>query len=144
MGHYNGITMCGRMLLMLNYQPKAGSIVKCDFAGYVIPEIVKNRPVLVIHAHKSNPRLVTVVPISATAPNSIEYYHHELDLSIETGVDPYLKPCRRWFKCDLIYVVSIDRMDRLKNRLTGKRGTPQISSRTLNTVRATVKLANGL
>lgn len=129
---------------MLHYQPKPGSIVKCDFTGYRIPEIVKKRPVLVIHSYKSNSKLVTVAPISATPPTNIEYYHHELDLAVETNVAQYLNSIRRWFKCDLVYVVSIDRMDRLKNATDGKRGTPQVSSRTLNTVKATIKLANGL
>jgi uncharacterized protein YifN (PemK superfamily) len=129
---------------MLNYQPKPGSIVKCDFKGYVIPEIVKKRPVVVIHSHKSNSKLVTVVPISATAPTKIDYYHYELDLTVETNIEPYLSTCPRWFKCDLVYVVSTDRMDRFKHRTTGKRATPQISSRALNTVKTMVRLANGL
>jgi uncharacterized protein YifN (PemK superfamily) len=129
---------------MLNYQPKPGAIVKCDFTGYLIPEIVKKRPVLVIHSHKSNSRLVTVVPISATAPTKIDFYHYELDLAVESTIEPYLSSCKRWFKCDLVYVVSIERMDRFKNRVTGTRGTPQISSRALHTVKAMVKLANGL
>ena len=129
---------------MLKYQPKPGAIVKCDFKGYIIPEIVKCRPVVIISTHKSNPKLVAVVPISATAPSAIEYYHHMLDLSIEKNLLPYLQNIPRWFKCDLVYVVSIERMDRYKNRQTGKRDTPQVSSRTLKTVKEMVRLANGL
>ena len=129
---------------MLTYQPKLGAIVKCDFRGYIIPEIVKCRPAVIIHVHKSNPKLVTVVPISATPPTRIDYYHHELDLTIEDTLEPYLSPIQRWFKCDLVYVVSIERMDRYKHRDTGKRDTPHISTRTLRTVKEMVRLANGL
>lgn len=129
---------------MLKYQPKAGSIVKCDFKGFIVPEIIKTRPVLVISSHKSNSKLVTVIPLSATAPTNIEYYHLELDLKAESNIEPFLFNCKRWFKCDLIYVVSIERMDRYKNRITGKRDTPQVSQRTLKTVKEMTRLANGL
>jgi uncharacterized protein YifN (PemK superfamily) len=129
---------------VLQYQPKEGAIVKCDFSGYIIPEIVKKRPVIVISAHKANAKLVTVVPLSATPPTKIEYYHLELDLSVEKNIEPYLSNCKRWFKCDLVYVVSIERMDRYKNRFTGKRDTPQVSIRTLRVVKEMVRLANGL
>jgi uncharacterized protein YifN (PemK superfamily) len=129
---------------MLKYQPKPGAIVKCDFNGYIIPEIVKRRPVVVIHSHKTNPKLVTIVPISATAPSSIEFYHYELNLNNEKNIEAFLSDCKRWFKCDLVYVVSIDRLDRYKHRTTGKRDTPQISSTALRTIKEMVRLANGL
>lgn len=129
---------------MINYQPKPGAVVKCDFKGYIIPEMVKNRPVLVISSHKSNSKLVTIVPISATQPTHIESYHHELDLTVETNLAVFLKPMPRWFKCDLIYVVSIDRLDRLKNKSAGTWGVPHISIATLNIVKGLVRIANGL
>jgi len=130
---------------MLKYQPKPGSIVKCDFKGYVIPEIVKCRPAIVINVHKANSQLVTVVPISSTEPSKVDYYHYELDLSIESNIAPYLPAdTKRWFKCDLVYVVSIARMDRYKNRNTGERSTPQVSSKALKTIKEMVRLANGL
>jgi uncharacterized protein YifN (PemK superfamily) len=50
----------------------------------------------------------------------------------------------RWFKCDLVYVVSIERVDRFKHSVTGKRDTPQVSTRTLRTVKEMMRLANGL
>src|ERR1700749_3446597 len=107
---------------MLRYQPKPGSIVKCNFKGFIAPEIIKNRPVVVIHSHKTNPKLVTIVPLSATIPAVIKKYHHELDVSVETSLLPFLKNIKAWFKCDLVYVVSIERMDRLKNIQIGKYG----------------------
>ncbi|RYE59395.1 MAG: hypothetical protein EOP48_01060 [Sphingobacteriales bacterium] len=108
------------------------------------PEIVKKRPVLVIHSHKSNSKLVTVIPISATSPTKIEYYHYELNLTIEKNVEPYLSNRKRWFKCDLVYVVSIERMDQLKHRDTGKRSTPQVSMETIRIVKDMARRANGL
>ena len=130
---------------MLKYQPKLGSIVKCNFNGYIVPEIVKCRPAVVINVHKTNSKLVTVVPISSTEPSSIDYYHYELDLASENSVALYLPPdTKRWFKCDLVYVVSIDRMDRYKNRETKERGVPCVSVKTLKTIKEMVRLANGL
>jgi uncharacterized protein YifN (PemK superfamily) len=87
---------------------------------------------------------VTVVPISATAPEFIENYHCELDLSAEKSLEPYLDNCKRWFKCDLVYVVSIKRMNRFINRETGNGGIPLISNVVLEKVKQMVRSANDL
>ena len=131
-------------LCMLKYQPKPGSIVRCNFDGFIAPEIIKNRPVLVIHLHKTNSKLVTVIPISTTTPITIERYHHRLDTSFEIGVQQFLPNTKGWFKCDLIYVVSIERMDRLKNKKNGEWGIPHISTDTLLKIKEMVRDANGL
>lgn len=49
----------------------------CDFTGFIEPEMIKTRPVVVVKKHKSNPLLVTVVPLSATKPDPIQDYHYE-------------------------------------------------------------------
>ena len=62
----------------ITFQPKPRTIVYCDFAGYIEPEIVKRRPVVVLAVHKRNSRLVAVVPLSTTRPDPVEAHHHRL------------------------------------------------------------------
>ena len=57
--------------MALAFQPRPGTVVMCDFAGYVLPEMVKVRPVVVIARNRKNRQLVTVVPLSTTAPNNM-------------------------------------------------------------------------
>ena len=62
----------------LTFQPKPRTVVYCDFAGYIEPEIVKRRPVVVLATHKRNSKLVAVVPLSTTKPDPVEAHHHRL------------------------------------------------------------------
>ncbi|WP_236187887.1 type II toxin-antitoxin system PemK/MazF family toxin [Pseudomonas sp. 9.2(2024)] len=94
----------------LRYQPKEGSVLICDFRGYEIPEMVKVRPVVVIRKHRTNSLLVTVVPLSTTAPDSLLGHHLELASHLQ-GASP---TC--WAKCDMIATVSLSRLDRIKSR----------------------------
>ena len=82
----------------------------CDFRGYVVPEMVKVRPVVVLARNRKNRQLVTVVPLSTTAPTVLEDHHHELSanpLPARPGV-------RCWAKCDMVATVSLARLDRVK------------------------------
>jgi uncharacterized protein YifN (PemK superfamily) len=90
----------------LLYQPKAGSVVMCDFAGFVVPEMIKVRPVVILARSPSNSRLVTVIPLSTTAPT----YHHELSATPLPGKG---RPTC-WAKCDMVATVSLARLDRYK------------------------------
>jgi len=65
--------------MALLYQPKEGSVLICDFRGYEVPEIIKIRPVIVIRKHRTNKLLVTVVPLSTTAPQTVLDHHCQLD-----------------------------------------------------------------
>ena len=38
--------------MALKYQPKQGAVVMCDSSGYVIPEMVKIRSVMVFQASR--------------------------------------------------------------------------------------------
>jgi len=92
--------------MALYKQPNIGSIVMCDFQGYIEPEIVKIRPVVVIAKHPHNSKLITVVPLSTTKPSEIANFHFEL-----------ISPIDRltvWAKCDLIYTISIERINKIK------------------------------
>ena len=94
----------------LIYQPKEASILICDFSGFMVPEMVKQRPVVILRKHPHNSRLVTVVPLSTTAPEKLGAHHVELPCYLPGEA----KTC--WAKCDMIYTLSIDRLDRPKVR----------------------------
>ena len=94
----------------LKYQPKEASILICDFSGFVPPEMVKKRPVVILRKHPHNSSLVTVVPLSTTAPTRVGAHHVELPCYIPGEAEI----C--WAKCDMIYTLSIERLDRCKVR----------------------------
>ncbi len=82
----------------------------CDFSGYVVPEMVKVRPVVVLARNRKNRQLVTVVPLSTTAPTALEDYHHELAANPLPGK----AAVKCWAKCDMVATVSLSRLDRVK------------------------------
>lgn len=91
----------------LPFQPRVGSVVRCDFRGMIEPEMVKMRDVVVISKHPHNPMLVTVVPLSATQPLRQEVYHYALPKDPRPDGDS-AHPI--WAKCDMLYTVSIERL----------------------------------
>jgi uncharacterized protein YifN (PemK superfamily) len=99
-----------RSKMPLSFQPRPGTVVMCDFEGYVVPEMVKVRPVVVVARNRKNRQLVTVVPLSTTAPNQMEDHHHELGANPLPGKEHIT--C--WAKCDMIATVSLTRLDRYK------------------------------
>ena len=83
----------------------------CDFRGYIFPEIVKLRPAVIVSpTHLHRPGLVTVVPLSTTAPVPICPYHYKLLGNPIPG-----ESVETWAKCDMVATVSIEhRLDRIK------------------------------
>ncbi|WP_348529747.1 type II toxin-antitoxin system PemK/MazF family toxin [Pseudomonas wuhanensis] len=96
--------------MSLRYQPKEGSVLICDFRGYEVPEMIKVRPVVVIRKHRTNSLLVTVVPLSTTAPDCVLDHHLKLASHLH-GASPIC-----WAKCDMVATVSLSRLDRIKSR----------------------------
>lgn len=94
--------------MTLTYQPRLWAVVLCDFAGMVVPEMVKKRDVVVIARGRHNSRLVTVIPLSTTVPDPICNYHHALGRNPRPDGDP---ATRVWAKCDMLYTVSLARLD---------------------------------
>ena len=94
--------------MALPFQPHAGAVVRCNFRGMVEPEMVKMRDVVVIARHATNPRLVTIVPLSASQPSRPEPYHHELSKDPRPDGDA-MRPI--WAKCDMVYTVSLERLE---------------------------------
>lgn len=105
---------------MIKYHPKVGQIFMCDFsAGFRPPEMVKKRPVIILTPQfKGRADLVTVTPLSTKIPEPIQDYHYELPTKClpQTG---YFQKSNSWVKGDMIYTVSISRLDLIQ---LGKRG----------------------
>ncbi|GAA0770510.1 type II toxin-antitoxin system PemK/MazF family toxin [Actinomadura yumaensis] len=125
--------------MALAFQPRPGTVVMCDFAGYVLPEMVKVRPVVVIARNRKNRQLVTVVPLSTTAPNNMEDHHHQLSANPLPGKAAVV--C--WAKCDMIATVSLSRLDRYQ---VARRQfvAPAISQADFKAIQAAVINALGL
>ena len=87
-------------------------VLVCDFnTGFIAPEMIKKRPVVVVspRPRRSN-QLCTVVPLSTTRPNPIEPHHHRMDPSSLPGK---FAAKETWAKCDMLATVSLDRLDRV-------------------------------
>lgn len=94
------------------YFPKRGDVLLCDFSrGFVPPEIVKaGRPVVVISdSMRHSQRLCTVVPLSTVAPRPMQAWHHKMDIN---HIPTVLSGKDSWAKCDMLYTVSFDRLDK--------------------------------
>lgn len=97
--------------MAITFHPKPGQVLFCDFSGYVFPEIVKTRPVVVVSpSHLARPGLVTVVPLSTTVPDPVRSYHYKL----QGNPVPGSTAAETWAKCDLFATVSLQRLDRVK------------------------------
>jgi len=113
----------------------------CDFRGYEEPEMVKKRHVVVIRKHKTNSKLVSVVPLSTTAPDELMDYHVEIGSMLKQGGET----C--WAKSDLVATVGLARLDRCK--ITDRQGNRQyvlfkLQPEELEQVKAGVRTALGL
>lgn len=118
----------------LTFRPKAGTILMCDFRGYVLPEMIKVRPVVIVSAdHLKRRDLYTVVPLSTTAPVHVQPYHYRFSEN-RTPFDAD----ESWAKCDMLATVSSDRLDRIKVS-RGKYVSPSISYEELTAIRICIK-----
>ena len=96
----------------LQFHPKPGEIFMCDFPdSYMHGEMIKRRPVIVISKRlEGRSRLVNIVPISMTPPEPVRSHHVEIGrMSMPRGLRD--QEGRRWAKCDMIYTMSLDRLD---------------------------------
>ncbi len=77
--------------------------------------MVKKRPVVVISPRlRHRTGLCIVVPLSTTAPTPVLAYHHHIQLGSPLG--PTWPDSDMWAKCDMLYTVSFDRLDRFHQR----------------------------
>ncbi|WP_447649349.1 type II toxin-antitoxin system PemK/MazF family toxin [Pseudomonas abietaniphila] len=123
----------------LYYLPRQGDVLVCDFTrGFVPPEMVKVRKVVVIsQTSRHRRRLCTVVPISSTSPEAEFDWHHLLRKNplVTDGTK------QLWVKCDMIYTVSFDRLDKVhrKTRKGREYFVPRLSPNDLEAVIIGVK-----
>ena len=97
--------------MAIKEHPKIGSILTCRFEpGFVAPEMVKRRPVLVLSPKIMNrDQLCTVVCLSTTAPKPPMSYHCQIDFAPE--LPDHLESFGVWVKADMVYSVGFHRLD---------------------------------
>ena len=97
-------------------------ILICDFKGFIDPEMVKRRPVVVVSPRlRQRGKLCAIVPLSTTPPSQLMPYHYKLHTDPELP-EPYNSKYH-WVKADMIYTVSFDRLSLpfKEKDLSGKR-----------------------
>jgi uncharacterized protein YifN (PemK superfamily) len=103
----------------LYHYPYPGDVLQCDFRGFIAPEMVKVRPVVIISSHASHRRrLCTIVPLSTT-----QAMHSACSHKLSENPCPEFSSANDiWAKCDMLYTVSFDRLDRFhrKTRRDGR------------------------
>ena len=94
--------------------PGLGCIVTCDFdQGFKEPEMVKNRPVVVVSPQIAwRPGLCTVVALSLTAPATVRPYHCKL--TIEPALPHPWSSEEVWVKGDMIAAVGFHRLNLIR------------------------------
>lgn len=95
----------------LKFFPYPGSILRCDFQGFKEPEMVKPRPVVVISARpeRANPKTCIIVSLSTTMPDPVHKFHLEVTLPGSELPERISQTC--WVKGDMIYAVSLERLN---------------------------------
>jgi mRNA interferase MazF len=94
--------------MALSYHPKEGEVLKCDFGGFTEPEMTKGRYVVVVSPKFiERGRLVTVVPLSLTAPNPVMDYTCEMGTLLPQNEG---KEIVVWAKCDMLMAASFTRL----------------------------------
>jgi mRNA interferase MazF len=131
----------------LTFHPVAGAVLVCDYRGFIEPEMVKRRLVVVISPRlRHRDGLCTVVPLSTTAPPRQEDYHHVLEF--ERPLPKPWETARVWVKADMVATVGFHRLDliRIGKDQEGKRKYLQtaISDDDLQAIRRCVLHTLGL
>jgi len=109
----------------ITYHPKPGLILMCDFSeGFKVPEMIKNRPVIVLTPSiKGRNELVTVVALSTVKPPTVMPYHYMISRNSMPQIGVFQKN-DTWLKGDMIYTVGFHRLNLIrlgKHSSDGKR-----------------------
>lgn len=95
--------------MSLRFHPHPGTIVVCDYSGFVPPEMTKRRPAIVISPRfRLRAGLCTVVPLSTSKPQSAADYHCEL--AFDPPLPPPYDSPRAWVKADMMAAVALSRL----------------------------------
>ena len=133
--------------MSVRFHPHSGTVLVCDFStGFRPPEMVKVRPVVVVSPKRHRgAELTTVVPLSTTRPEPVESFHHCMDPASLPGP---LANHETWAKCDMLYTVALERLDRVKvgKEPSGRRRyvAQSITEEDLAAIREAVRRALGL
>ena len=95
--------------MAIRYSPKVGQILMCNFSGFKEPEMVKDRPVLVVGTRPNGHGLATVVCLSTTEPDRPQPYHMQLDDN-HLPRHRFFRGGSTWVKGDMVYTLSFDRL----------------------------------
>ena len=125
----------------IRFHPRAGQVLVCDFFGFKEPEMVKQRPVIVVSPklpHRNG--IVAIVPISLTAPRHALPYCYRLSKNYRPDEADELPT---WAKADMIMNLGIHRLNGFK---VGRRQWkyPQLTPEDLAGVRHAVLCGLGL
>lgn len=99
--------------MAIEYHPPRGSVVVVDYSkGFKVPEMDKARLAIVLSPDiKDRVKLVTVVPLSLTAPDAVLPFHKQIDIPFplpKWGNQP------RWIKGDMVNAVGFHRVSLLR------------------------------
>ncbi len=95
--------------MAIQIHPEQGTILICDFKGFVQPEMLKRRPVVVISPRlRKRGNLCSIVPLSTTAPKELSAFHYRLH--VNPPLPAPFDESAHWVKADMIYTVSFDRL----------------------------------
>jgi uncharacterized protein YifN (PemK superfamily) len=122
---------------------KAGQVFLLDYGqfGFEAPEMVHQRPVVVISSRSQSKELVTVVPLSTSTPKiSVEDHQVPMEKDYYWAGDQQM-----WAKCDHILSVSVTRLTHLQAYANAARRNhnpvPQLSQPDLKRIRVGVGYA---
>jgi uncharacterized protein YifN (PemK superfamily) len=96
----------------ITFHPDLGQVLYCDFTGFEEPEMVKNRPVVVLSRKKHSIGLCTIVPLSGSKPNPELPFHHKM--SSGSLPESIAEKGDWWAKCDMVTTLAFRRFDRVK------------------------------
>lgn len=95
--------------------PPTGTVLLCDFSGFIVPEMVKRRPCVVLSPNiRARPRLCTVIAMSTSEPKPVMTYHCQVD--VHPALPSPWASEKVWIKADMIYAVSFERLDFFRSR----------------------------
>ena len=108
----------------LKFHPRPGQLLMCKFEpGFLKPEMVKTRPVVVISPSiQGRAGLVTVVPLSTRAPNPVSDYHMLLPKAVLPKIGLFQNAAENWVKGDMVYTVGFHRLDLIELSIRGADG----------------------
>ena len=137
-------------MMAITFIPKPGMVLMCDFGPVetdvqapglmkgplqVPPEMTKRRFVVVLTPSKKAFGTCIVVPLSTKVPSPILKHHHR----IKSGKYSFLNGKDSWIKADMLTVVSLARLDRVKDN--GKWASPEVSPEDFTTIKECVRQA---